>query len=455
MNATLQRTISIVAMLMLCFASFSHALGEIELSLGGSDKNSAEYKAFVNAHPEIVVHTETNIYLSTNEIINAFLTGEFPFDTFVMTSSSFDIQQLMAKGYCAPLTGSSVLHAEMEQMYTPIQQLVSQGGAIYGAPFFCYVGYYTYRPDAWEAAGLTAEDVPTSFEEFLDFLEKWVARIRENSEDEISVSNLFDSEQYGEHSYISYLVDRLISNYIMQCNYADEPLRFDTPMFRELLARCQSIGADLYKYEPEQKGNYGLFEDLYGMRELKYLVPLRLTTEQPILIKASLYTAFLNARSQHQSLATEYLENCVTCMEPQDAAYLYRDAQPVEDSEYKRAMDAVQTEIDRLAKRLEAEELEPSERNLLQDQLAQKKLTWEEMAVSEARYLISENDLQLYRTYGENLYFQPPSIFDPSTENGKNMKQLRDRFCTGGMPAQQFISELDRLAWMLEMEAGE
>lgn len=142
-------------------------------------------------------------------------------------------------------------------------------------------------------------------------------------------------------------------------------------------------------------------------------------------------------------------------MEPQDAAYLYRDAQPVEDSEYKRAMDAVQTEIDRLAKRLEAEELEPSERNLLQDQLAQKKLTWEEMAVSEARYLISENDLQLYRTYGENLYFQPPSIFDPSTENGKNMKQLRDRFCTGGMPAQQFISELDRLAWMLEMEAGE
>ena len=116
MNATLQRTISIVAMLMLCFASFSHALGEIELSLGGSDKNSAEYKAFVNAHPEIVVHTETNIYLSTNEIINAFLTGEFPFDTFVMTSSSFDFQQLMAKGYCAPLTGSSVLHAEMDQM---------------------------------------------------------------------------------------------------------------------------------------------------------------------------------------------------------------------------------------------------------------------------------------------------------------------------------------------------
>ena len=46
------------------------------------------------------------------------------------------------------------------------------------------------------------------------------------------------------------------------------------------------------------------------------------------------------------------------------------------------------------------------------------------MAVSEQRYLISENDLNLYRTYGENLYFQPPSIFDPSTEEGQNVKQL-------------------------------
>ena len=454
MGKVLLRRISIGMIFVLCFTLFTNAFGETQLYLGGSDKNSAEYKAFVKAHPEITVQTETNIYLSTDEIINAFLTGEFPFDTFVMTSTSFDIQLLMAKGYCSPLADSAVLRTELDQMYSPIQNLVSRDGAIYGAPFFCHVSYYTYRPEAWEAAGLTAEDVPTSFEEYLDFLEKWVARIRENPEDEISVSNLFDSDLYGEHSYISYLVDRLISNHIMQCNYAGEPLRFDTPLFRELLARCQSIGADLYKYEPEQKGNLGLFEDLYGMRELKHLVPLRLTAEQPVLIKASLYTVFLNSSSEHAALATEYLENCVTCAEPQDAAYLYRDAQPVEDPNYRLSMDAIQAEIDRLKKRLTADALEPSERNLLQDQLAQKQLIWDEMVVSEERYLISENDLALYRSYGENLYFQPPSIFDPSTEDGKNLRQLRDRFCTGGMSAEQFISELDRLAWMLEMERG-
>ena len=74
------------------------------------------------------------------------------------------------------------------------------------------------------------------------------------------------------------------------------------------------------------------------------------------------------------------------------------------------------------------------------------------MAVSEQRYLISENDLNLYRTYGENLYFQPPSIFDPSTEEGQNVKQLRDRFCTGSLTMEQFIGQFDQLAWILEME---
>ena len=429
------------------------AMGETNLYLGGADKNSAEYKLFTQNHPELTVDTETNIYLSTDEIISAFLTGEFPFDTFVMTSSSFDLKRMFSKGYCSPLSSSAVLTEKLSEMYEPIQRLLTHDGNIYGAPFHCYVGYYTYCPDAWAEAGLTAEDVPTSFVEYLDFLEAWAERIRDNPEDDISVSNTFDSEQYGEHSYISYLVDRLITNHIMQCNYAGEPLRFDTPLFRELLERCQSIGTDLYLYEPEQKADLALFEDLYGMRELKHLVPLRLTSDQPVLIKATLYTAFLNVRSQHQALATEYLEDCVTCIAPEFGAYLYRDAEPVEDPEFVRSMEAVQKEIQTLEQRLAASEnMEPLERNSLSSQLEQKKKDFEAMAVSEQRYLISENDLNLYRTYGENLYFQPPSIFDPSTEEGQNVKQLRDRFCTGSLTMEQFIGQLDQLAWILEME---
>lgn len=93
--------------------------GRNNLYLGGADKNSAEYKLFTQNHPELTVDTETNIYLSTDEIISAFLTGEFPFDTFVMTSSSFDLNRMFSKGYCSPLSGSAVLTEKLSEMYEP------------------------------------------------------------------------------------------------------------------------------------------------------------------------------------------------------------------------------------------------------------------------------------------------------------------------------------------------
>ena len=68
--------------------------------------------------------------------------------------------------------------------------------------------------------------------------------------DHISVINTFDEEQYGDHSYILFLTRLLIENHMLQCSYAGEPLHFDTPLFRELLARCQSIGRQLYFQPP-------------------------------------------------------------------------------------------------------------------------------------------------------------------------------------------------------------
>lgn len=434
---------------------YSQAFAEISLTFGGCDTKREEYQRFVEAHPEVTVHAASNIYLSTTEIVNAFLTGEFAFDTFVMTTSSFDMQQLMQKGYCGALSESPVICEQLAEMYTPIQQQVLSQETIYGVPFSCYIGYYAYDPKAWEAAGLSEGDAPQSFTEYLDFLEQWIERIQMTPEDNISICNTFDAEQYGKYSYVSYLTDLLVKNHIMQCNFLGEPLRFDTPIFRELLTRCETLGQALYAYEPAAKGDMALFVEAHGMRELAYLVPLRLTNDQPVLIKATLYAAFQNIRCNYPELAREYLENCITCIPPETGAYLYCDAEPVENPDYKQSMDSLLEEIERLKKRLaEDTSMSPIDQRAMQDQIAEKTQAWDAMAASEERYLISPNDLQLYRMYGENLYFQKPSIFDPSTEDGKNMKQLRDRFSSGGMSVEQFVKELDQLAWMLEMEAG-
>ncbi len=450
MNRT--RMSSIVLLAVLAMLIQSGARAETVLSLEGSGKNSACYQAFVEKHPDVTVNTVSNIYYSTYDMISAFITGEMRYDTFNMTSGSFDIKQLMRKGYCAPLSDSQVISEALSRMYEPIRAMVTEDNHIYGVPFFCYIGYYTYSPEAWEAAGLSVEEVPSSFGAYLDFLEQWVNRIRENPEYDISVCNAFDETQYDEHSYVSYLVDRLIQEHIMQSSYAHEPLRFDTPEIRELLDRCQRIGADLYRYEPKTKGNLALFEDLHGMRYLEYLVPLRITEEQPILVKANLTVSFLNVRSTEQDLAKAYLECCATCITPEDAAYLYPDAQPVENEAFATIVDSTRQMVTSLEMMLTDETLTPEARIKLEDRLAQKKEQLMEMENAEERYFISPQDLERYHTYGSYLYFQAPSIFDPSTSDGENMKRLRDRFSYGNLPLDQFVAELDRLAWMLETE---
>ncbi|NLO85973.1 MAG: extracellular solute-binding protein [Clostridiales bacterium] len=452
MKTTLHKIISALLMVILVLTSLSSAIGETTIYLLGAGKTSKSYQMFSQAHPELTVEFESNIFLSTNEMITAMLTGEFPYDTFVLMSNSFDVKQMLTKGYCAEITDSSVVPQELGKMYKPIEQMLTLDGNIHGVPFDFHMGYYSYDPVAWAAAGLGEEDVPRSFEELLDFLEAWMERIKDSPEDEIFICSTFDEELYGEHSYINYLVDKLVTNHIMQCNYANEPIRFDTPIFRAMMERCQKIGTDLYAIEPEQKSGLGLFYEWHGMRGLTYLVPLRLTVDQPILIPSTLYAVFVNALSQHQALAMDYLEACLACIEPESGAYLYRDAEPVEQEGYSRSMDAVQAEIDALEQRATNSELDPLEKNTLQDQITEKKLKWEEMSTSDERYIISPQDLELYRTYGDCLYFQPPSIFDPSTEEGQNLRQLRDGFSTGNLTVEQFISRLDEMAWILELE---
>ena len=54
-----------------------------------------------------------------------------------------------------------------------------------------------------------------------------------------------------------------------------------------------------------------LFVEAHGMRELAYLVPLRLTNDQPVLIKATLYAAIQNIRCNYPELAREYLKTAL------------------------------------------------------------------------------------------------------------------------------------------------
>lgn len=239
-----------------------NAFGERSVCFYGFNSRSPGYTSFVKTHPGVKVRKNKKVYYNTKQILNDFITGKMPYDVLTLSTDSFDIYSLMEKGYLAPLTDNESIQSAMGSMYAPFRKQLSYEGVLYGVPYGCSISYYAYDPDAWVAAGFTAEDVPTSFTSYLDFLERWVIRIQENPEDDIRVCGYFDEDQYGAHSYTLYLVQLLMDQHILQSNYSKQPLRFDTDAFKALLERCQSIGKDLYACEPAQNGTYSLLRML-------------------------------------------------------------------------------------------------------------------------------------------------------------------------------------------------
>lgn len=447
------KRIALQALLLWVVAGWLSAACAESLLIEGMSAGHPAYAAFSETHPGVTIETFShNQFYSTNQVLNQLVSGEFPYDIFSMEFNGFNVRKLIEKGYCVDLSESEAIRRELDQMHDAIVQQVSLDGKIYGVPDEVRIRYYAYNPQAWKAAGLSQEDVPTSFTGLLDFLERWIERISKEPEDHISVCYTFDADLYNENSYVLYLTNRLIDNHVMQCSYAGEPVRFNTPEFRGLLKRCEEIGRALYRYEPMEKGSMELFDDVSGMRDLYRLVPLRLTEEQPALIQAELHIYFANAARSAQALATEFLESLVATIQPENAAYLYQASQAVENPYYEDNVVNHQRRLADLALRLEDDALSAEDRERLEWEIEAEQRHLEAYQTPENRYAILGDDLALYRSYGNNLYFQPPSVFDPATDNGRNMQQLRDLFCAGQLPLEQFVSRLDELAWMVEIE---
>ena len=110
--------------------------------------------------------------------------------------------------------------------------------------------------------------------------------------------------------------------------------------------------------------------------------------------------------------------------------------------------------IAELEESLAEPDLPGENRRALEDRLADKRAVYQQLSDPARRYVISPEDLESYRACGPQLYFQPPGVFSANTSDGQNLRQLRDRFCAGGMTLDQFIRELDRLVWMLETESA-
>lgn len=445
---------------------------------------------FAQTHPEVEVrHGEGADYVfDTNVLMGRLLTKEFRYDIFEVDTGSIDVRQMMRKGYSLDLSQSEILQATVARMWPNFAAEGMLDGKLYALPVKSYMSVMMCHEDVWQQAGLTREDVPKTYRAFLDFLRGWIQR-QQREPEAIRVFGGMDELDYNKHWYALALVEHLMENYIWQRQYAGESIRFDDPELLAMLMEAKMVGEELYQLEPRLSAEGpgpSLFDSVAGnfkawghMKD--WFVSLRLREDQPMLVPMRLEMYIVNAGTDTPELAIQALE-AIAQAKPQFShqLLLYQDMEPVESENYpsqQRYRDGLIATVENAMANPDASLAECVDMELFianheeycfetfqywwerirkgedLDEVEDVLARWKKNQAEETgRWMLSPEQISDYVNFAPTIVFPPPSVFS-GEEQSRNYKRLIRRFAEGEMSAFDLVTELDRIAEMVEMEA--
>ena len=287
-------------------------------------------KGFRAAHPDVrIAMVSTTIHTTDMGI----LLSDNGLDAGVVSSSMVDMAYLKENGVLYDLSESAVIREAVSRMLPAVQERITDSlGRFVALPFFFMESPFYWLQDAWDAAGLTEADVPRSYTELLDFLDKWLARTAEHPEKKVCVSRLTYYTVTGvrEYEFTNWLMDMLRYCWEYQQRFAGQPVHYDDPQFYELAERTREIGTALVHSEPSHKKRQKMLElftfespsandgRAYGV---SHAIPLRLTDDQPALMNFGGYMWVIRADAPNPKDALALLE--AVCLESANNSCAY------------------------------------------------------------------------------------------------------------------------------------
>ena len=455
-------------LMILCFLLLCPSPCRAETLTLISHAQDETLKRFQEMHPEITLQKDyffSDQYLTGDQLFADMLTRQFQYDHFQLFCSQYDLLRLMEKGYLLDLTDDPTIAGLLSRMYPNILEQVSLNGRIYAVPRGLYFHIDAVDPEGWAAAGLSPEDVPKSFEGWLDFLDAWCDRIEQAPEDGIRVIWGFDDALYNSATYASSLIQTLLSDHIMQLQYAGESLHFDDSTLVSLLERARDAGTRLYQLEQpyitwDHEGkHFGLWSTMAGSgfpADMRYVIFSRLTDDQPALMPASMSVYAGYAASKVPQAVTDLmaLDAQAELADPRFGTfYLYPEIQPRTADHWEERRDDLLASIAELEKALQKPGLSHETQEDLTIQLSRARDSYDLIMTDGQRYLYSPAQYENYHQYEAALFFTRPSVLSPGTAAYLSMDQLIRRYAAGQMTTDQFVYELDHMARIMELEA--
>lgn len=415
---------------------------------------------FAAEHPEIAIEYASAHPYGAEEVRQHMQSADAA-DIYTMRPSDGHYAPLRDKGYFVDLSASEALTALVGRMYPHMTRDVLVDGKLYGLPVSLSASTMGYYPAALEKVGLTAEDLPTSIEGLMDFIDRWHEEFYPDWEDMRLFEYAWDLRQQ--------LFQQVFAMQILAADAARETLTMNTPDIRRLLTKLEDLvpvineiapppettsSGVVVTYASSYTPDSSLFTDYADPLPTEYSSwdgaakpwPLALTEGGEPLISATMTLLCVNPYSPNADIALQLLEYIAGRL-PQAflTAVLPDQNEPIEMSYYQENLDSINESLEAFRAQLETAD-EASRRNVT-DVIDM--LEAELVAMEANRWAFSEEDIAAYREIAPHVIVSGANIF---TGESNEAATLLQRYIDRQISMDQFIREFDRVIRMMQLE---
>ncbi len=428
-------------------------------SSGYMENMNKVYHEFSNANGDVSAVLATD-YLSTQALVEQMMNRSAEYDVFLLYGTNTAYNSFLERGYMADLSGSEIISEKFDQLYPKLKEEFSYNGKPVAIPVTANSSGLGLNNSALEKAGISADEIPTNWVDFLDQLDEIHARCAEKD------VSLFP-EYYIQSDIKQKLFSFILQDYMLYMGASDEQMGFNTPILRAVLEKLEEVDFTQFglpeSYEDERVMVYGsedyLIETYVGRTISDFyssytplLLSLDAQTDPCLGLECTVL--FINPYSENQDIALKYIETALSCMGDAVEASLFDvDIEPQRSSYYEESLKSYDDSIAALEEALE--EAEESEKQELQERIEEMK-HWKDDMI-ENSWLISAKAIEWYK--GNEKYITVYdggiiSLLESSEAAASGVNSIMEQYYDGKIDTLQMVEMLDEKLEMMILEGN-
>ena len=406
-------------------------------------------------------------YEEGENIIEAMMNRDSSVDIYVMSCSTSEYDAVYNRGYMMELDGAKEAVAFADAAYPALGDALRHNGSVVAVPVSLYGYTLGVNERALEHIGLTIDDVPTNWMDFLDFLDT-LPKYMEGLDDVTAFYADFTAQEVRQQLFYS-----LFNSYQSYVNATDPAMGYNTELLRGLLARLDAVDFEALGHprgeEDEEDGmmhggvvieysdddgqqRYELFQTDTGCtfgsfyeEATPVLMAMDGNTDPVFAVECSV--AFVNPFTQNPEAALAFMDELTRGL-PAIVRYSFDPTldTPIRSDYYEEELNQVQEEIQNLREQMET--ADPEEEQELEDMLR----SMEESLENIDRYGwdISQRQIDWYRANAGALSM---ARFNWLYSDGSGEAwELISQYQAGQISGDEMLAAIDKKVQMMLLE---